>query len=200
METRTLVLLRHAPTSATDARAFPGDETANERVLERLGTAGRRLIELDRCFVSPSRRAIQTAEALRRAYAVEPCLAECDFGSWRGRIVADVADRDPESFRQWLADPDAAPHGGESLRRIAHRVDAFMGIASRFPGATLAITHGGVIKIAVARALNAPVASMWRVRCDPLSVTTLEYTHDSWELVSSNVPLEPERDRDRDPV
>lgn len=122
-------------------------------------------------------------------YAVESRIDECDFGSWRGRTVAEIAEREPEAFGRWLSDPDEAPHGGERLRRVAQRVDDFMLDASQLTGATLVITHGGVIKIAVARALDAPLRGMWQVRCDPLSLTTLEYTHDSWELVSSNVPL-----------
>ena len=189
METRALILLRHAPTTATDARAFPADEVVEAPVLERLAEEDR-LPHVDRCVVSPTRRAVQTAEALRQQYVLEPRISECHFGSWRGKSVAEIAELDPASFGHWLADPDASPHGGESLRQIADRVDDFMLTASQLPGTTLAVTHGGVIKIAVARALNAPLRSMWQVRSEPLTLTTIEWTHDSWELVASNVPLE----------
>lgn len=60
--------------------------------------------------------------ALGLAPVVVPELAEPDYGSWRGLPYEEVVKADPESFARWLADPGAAPRGGESHVEAADRV------------------------------------------------------------------------------
>ena len=75
-----------------------------------------------------------------------------------------------------MTDPDAAPHGGESLaafyRRIADWIDE---MATRSSATTIAITHGGVIKAAVVHVRRAPLSEFWEVPAEPLSITELGY-------------------------
>lgn len=86
----------------------------------------------------------------------------------------------------WLRDPGSAPHGGESLVTMAKRVRAFLDRAAQFDGTTVAITHGGVIKVAIATVLDAPLASIWRIEVAPLSITEIEHFDEGWTLRRAN--------------
>ena len=114
--------------------------------------------------------AAQTAEAAGLTVdAVEPAHRRVRLRRvGRAHAGRAVASR-PEARGAWMTDPDAAPHGGESLRAFAARVG---GLARRAGGAptarAVAITHGGVVKAAVVHALGAPLEAFWRVDVAPL--------------------------------
>jgi broad specificity phosphatase PhoE len=179
---RRLLLVRHAPTRATRGFAFPADEPL-------LDDGPLDLPVPPRCEVicSPSLRCAQTAAAAGLAVdVVEPRIAECDFGAWTGRTLEEI---EPAESRLWMTDPDAAPHGGESLRAFAARVSAWLDEQATRDGAAMAITHGGVVKAAVIHALGAPVESFWRVDASPLAVTELHAHNGRWTVTRTNAPL-----------
>lgn len=184
---RRLLLVRHAATEATRAAAFPADEPLDE---EALGAAGRlRDVLPARCeaISSPALRCRQTAAAAGFEQPhVEPDVAECDFGSWTGRTLADVSVEEPESVRAWMTDADARPHGGESLRAFAVRVGGWLDRQAELDGRAVAIAHGGVVKAALVRALDAPIAAFWRVDVAPLSITELHAHDGRWTLTRAN--------------
>ena len=185
---RRLLLVRHAPTAATRAYAFPADEPLDDRGAEAAVT----LSAPPRAEVvcSPSERCRATAEAAGLTIdAVERAIAECDFGSWAGRSLDELVAERPDETRTWMTDPDSAPHGGESLRAFTARVTAWLDDQARRDGTCLAITHGGVVRTAIVHALAAPIESFWRVDCAPLSRTELRAHNGRWTLRSVNVPL-----------
>ncbi len=146
-------LVRHASTAAVRAAAFGADEELDAAGRER-GPAGRPP-PAGRSADLPARRAAETAAELDVG-RVEPALAECDFGAWAGRSLADVAQAEPDAVHAWMTDPDAAPHGGESLTALLARVRTWMAAEAEQDGTAIAITHGGVVKAAVVTALDAP--------------------------------------------
>ena len=187
---RTLLLVRHAPTTATRGFAVPADEPLDERGREAASALGAAVPRRFGVVCSPSARCLQTAEAAGLAVeAVEPALAECDFGTWAGRTLEDVIAAEPEGGQAWMTDPDAAPHGGESLRSFAARVAGWLNGQARLDGGAVAITHGGVIKAAVIAALSAPIESFWRVDASPLAITELHAHDGRWTLARANVAL-----------
>jgi broad specificity phosphatase PhoE len=196
---RRLLLVRHAPTAATRAYAFPADEPLDDRGAEAAVT----LSAPPRAEVvcSPSERCRATAEAAGLTVdAVEPAIAECDFGSWCGRRLDELVTERPDETRRWMTDPDSAPHGGESLRAFAERVAGWLDDQARRNGTCLAITHGGVVKAAIVHALAAPIGSFWRVDCAPLSRTELRAHQGRWTLRSVNVPVRAGRTTQTDPA
>lgn len=178
-----LLLIRHAPTPATRAGMFPADEPLDEQAL-RDAAAGRSIIgSFDRALCSPSQRTRQTAEALGLSPAVDPDLAECDFGAWAGLSIEDVKGRYAGELDGWLADPSSAPHGGETLVDVAARVSRFLERATTLDGTTVAVTHGGVIRVAIVLARAQPLEMVWRVNVEPLSVTELRFARGRWRFV-----------------
>ncbi|MEU8618137.1 histidine phosphatase family protein [Streptomyces sp. NPDC048623] len=138
---------------------------------------------------SPSGRCRATAEALglSDAYEVEPALAGCAMGRWRGRRLDELTAEEPESVTRWLSDPGAAPHGGESLRelraRVAEWMEGLQGLEGLESGTWWAVAEPDVIRTAVAHALGAPEEVFWRLDVRPLSRTTLSGRAGRWNLL-----------------
>lgn len=182
--TARLKLLCHASTAATRSAAFPADEPVDERGLRTLAVSPHRLRNADRFLTSPALRASQTAEALQLDATVEPMLRDCDYGRWTGRTIDDVQAQEPEAVAEWLRDPGAAPHGGESMLALMDRVATWLDGQCETPGVTVAVTHASVIRAAVVHALEAGPRSFWRIDVAPLSLTRLNGDNGRWTLVS----------------
>ena len=180
---RRLLLVRHASTEAVRSAAFGADEPLDER--GRAAAARLRLPRCDEVLVSPALRARETAACAGLA-ATGVAPAECDFGRWAGRSLRSVAEREPEAVRAWMSDPDAAPHGGESLRELLARVAGWLETQAALDGVAVAITHGGVIKACVVTALGAPAAAFWQVDAAPLSITELHAHDGRWTITRVN--------------
>ena len=183
---RRLLLARHAPTSASRAAVFPLDEPLDRRGrsqargLAALVPAGSELLS------SPALRCRQTAQSAGLDARPEPALAECDFGTWAGRSLAEVDAADPQATRDWMTDPQARPHGGESLLAFVGRIAHWLDAQSLADGRAFAITHGGVVKAALVHALGAPLTAFWRLDATPLCVTELHAHHGRWTVRPTN--------------
>jgi broad specificity phosphatase PhoE len=184
---RRLLLLRHASTTAVHRAAFPVDEDLDPGGLAAAtALAGRLGAGEELC--GPALRARATAAAAGLDARIEPALAECDFGVWAGQTLAEVHGADPAAAEAWMTDPDAAPHGGESLTAFLARVGAWLDAQAALDGRTIGVTHGGVVKAAVVRALGAPAAAFWRVDVAPLHITELHAHDGRWTVTRVNAP------------
>jgi len=138
----------------------------------------------DVLLCSPMLRTRQTAEVIGRAIGLDPVvvpgLEEARFGEWDGFTFAEVMARWPREMGEWLASPDAAPPGGESLRDVYERVGAALdGVLEAHRGARIVVAaHVGTIRSLTARALLAPLASMNRMELAPASISTLTWYAD----------------------
>ncbi|MFZ2387636.1 MAG: histidine phosphatase family protein [Polaromonas sp.] len=98
---------------------------------------------------SPLQRCEQLAQALQGlrpdlTYKIDLRLQEMDFGRWEGLAWEDIA---PDELQAWTSNfaGYAAGHYGECMTSFMDRVaSAFDEL--REPGATLWITHAGVIR------------------------------------------------------
>ena len=177
-------LLCHASTSAMRTSTFPADEELDAQGRQKLSALSRHLQHWDRCVTSPARRATQTAAALGLQATIEPMLRDCDYGRWTGRSFDEVQAEEPEALAEWIKDPSAAPHGGESVVAMIARVSAWLDRQLTTPGAMLAITHASVIRAAIVCALEAEPRSFWHIDIAPLSLTQLSGNGGRWTLAS----------------
>lgn len=184
---RRLLLVRHAATSATRAAGFPADEPVDKRGMRDAALLADVLPRRFSALSSPALRCRQTAAAAGcEEPALVEALAECDFGAWAGRSLADVHAASPADAAAWMSDADACPHGGESLRAFSTRVSGWLDGEAAREGWAVAFTHGGVVKAAVVHALGAPLESFWRVDVAPLSVTELHAHDGRWTVTRVN--------------
>jgi broad specificity phosphatase PhoE len=178
--------VRHAPTSATRDAAFPGDEPLDDCAVRQASGLAARLPAPCQAVSSPALRCLQTTTAAGLQAQVDPDLAECDFGLWSGRSLAAVHCAEPEAAREWMTDPSARPHGGESLTMFAARVTRWLDAQAHQEGCMVAITHAGVVKSALVHALGAPIRAFWQIEVAPLGITELHAHDGRWTLTRVN--------------
>lgn len=176
------VLLCHATTRAMKTGLFPTADDPIEPVAEP--DAIRRSINATRVLTSPARAARDTAAWLSAAPELNDAFDDLDHGRWRGRSVRDVHDEDPEGLAAWLSDPQSAAHGGESLETLGERVwRELTTLAADKPQATIIVTHAIVLKVALARVLNAPLDSVYAMDFEPLSTLTIRRSGQRWRIL-----------------
>jgi len=193
---RRLLLVRHASTEAVRSAAFGSDEPLDPRGRE--AAARLQLPRVDDVLVSPALRARETASCAGLV-ATGEAPAECDFGRWAGLSLREVGEREPDAVRAWMTDPDAAPHGGESLSELLARVADWLAEQAALSGSAVAITHGGVIKACVVTALAAPAPAFWRVDVAPLAITELHAHDGRWTVTRVNAADSPHFGREAAP-
>lgn len=183
--TTRLHLLCSAATASVSAVAFAtDDEPLDRRGRDGLAVLSGRLPSCDMILRSPARSAAETAEGLSLKAQIEPLLRDCDFGRWAGRSLVDVQAQAPEAVENWLHNPDAAPHGGESFADVMGRVGHWMDGLLEQGGSILAITHASVIRAAIAHALGAGPEAFRHIDVAPLTRARLSGYSGRWTLAA----------------
>ncbi|MFI9248555.1 histidine phosphatase family protein [Streptomyces sp. NPDC053069] len=175
--TISLTLVCAHPADATWGHALPRDCDIDgaSTVLTTLGP--------DTSAVrSPTSRCARIAAALALRAAAEPALRDLDYGAWRGRTAADIVAADPYGYSAWLTDPDAAPHGGESIRRLCHRTALWLTGLPPDTGHALAVVEPAVWRALLVHALAAPARAFWQLRISPLHDVCLTRRGDVWSI------------------
>lgn len=116
-----LYLVRHA--EPTLAGRFIGRTDPPLSEAGRAQAASLASLAVEHVFVSPLRRAQETAEFIASTRTTLDDLAELHFGEWEGLTWDEIAARDPElamrKMAEWFAEP--APNG-ETLNELLTRV------------------------------------------------------------------------------
>jgi broad specificity phosphatase PhoE len=186
--TTRFTLISHAATHAQRRAAFPLDEPLEEREIAKIAVLGWNAPRAQRILCGPELRVQQTAQALGLAATVALDLRDCDYGRWHGRELDELQSNDPEGIATWLADPVAAPHGGESIVNLIGRVGRWLD-EQHDTGHTIAVTHPAVIRSAIVHALQAPAHAFWRIDIAPLSWADIRFNGRVWTLRSAACAL-----------
>jgi probable phosphoglycerate mutase len=103
-------------------------------------------------YVTPLRRTAETASMMGiDPVGIEPRLAELDWGEWEGSTRAELRARYGRAFGDMeQRGLDFRPCGGESSRELRARLLAWLQDASRSGRPLAAVTHKGVIQMALA--------------------------------------------------
>jgi broad specificity phosphatase PhoE len=179
MPTR-ITLICHASTPATRQARFPLDEAIEDKARDQAAALKTAIPRADRIWTSPKLCARQTAAALSFDPVADPLLRECDYGRWAGRALHEVQSVEPDGIAAWLSDPDATPHGGESISDLLCRVASWLDLRPREGGHGIAITHAAVIRAAILHAIGAPARAFWHIDVGPLSMTDLRHDGVRW--------------------
>lgn len=146
-----------------------------DRLADRL--AGR---SFDRVETSPVGRAQETAARIAAPHQLPvqtvDALDEIDFGDWTGRRF-DELSADP-AWHEWnRVRAEGASPGGETMRGVQARIlDHIERVArSGAIGSVAMVTHGDVIRAAVAGVLGLSLDHIHRYAVDPASVTHIRH-------------------------
>ena len=184
-----LILICHASTDAVRRYAFPADEPLDALGRKRADELAVHMPRGARCWASPEQRTRQTAEALKLDAAPLLALRDCDYGAWSGSKFDEVLARDGGAVSKWLRDPDAAPHGGESISSVMRRVQDWLDDEIAVSGRSIIVTHATIIRAAIIHAIQAAPPSFWRIDVAPLSITRLSGTHGRWNLTCAGCTM-----------
>ncbi|GGS75697.1 histidine phosphatase family protein [Streptomyces cinerochromogenes] len=174
-----LTMLCATPADSGPDRVF-GDGALTERRRRELAAVRTTLPPYPPALRGPSVRCAQTATALGIEALPEHALRDLDHGTWDGRSVQDVAAGDPHGLSVWLTDPDAAPHGGESVRALCRRTAAWLDALPPDADPVLTITEASVIRAALVHALSLPARAYRHLEVPPSSVVTLTRHEGLW--------------------
>jgi alpha-ribazole phosphatase len=166
-----IYLIRHPPPSGTDGLCYGRlDVGVTAQAMDDAAQAvsaqipGERLDDA-RVYCSPSSRCVGLARRIASPREPEPAedLMEMNFGQWQG-LAWDAVPR--EEIDAWAKDLwHYRPGGGESAEMVAARWRRWLSLLPRDGAGVVAVTHAGVIRVALARsgqsdgdaALMAPV-------------------------------------------
>jgi ribonuclease H / adenosylcobalamin/alpha-ribazole phosphatase len=194
-EPTVTVLLRHGQTPMSVEKRYAGrsDSPLTDVGLQQAAAAAKRLAPagLGVIVTSPLLRALQTAQEVATvtgaAVVCDDGFRETDFGAWEGLTFTEVRERWPAELATWLADPAAAPPGGESLTTVSARVTAALQrvLTARAGQTVLIVSHVTPIKTMVAAALLAPPAALFRMHLDVAALSEIDWYADGPAVLRS---------------
>jgi alpha-ribazole phosphatase len=165
-----LELLRHGETERGGGLRGSLDDALTAAGWAQLRAAVLDAGPWDRLISSPLQRCARFAEELAGQrglpLSLEPDLQELHFGAWEGRSAAELMLSDAQALGRFWADPYAfTPPGGEPLADFEARVlAALQRLYAGYVGERLLlVTHGGVMRLLLARARGLPRASLLQV-------------------------------------
>jgi broad specificity phosphatase PhoE len=195
-----LYLLRHA---ATDANLATPSVLQGCRIDPPLAPLGVRqaaatrdflaVRPIDACYCSPLLRARETAAILAAPHGLIPtiidALTECDVGSWEGLDWGTIRARDPEAYRDYMADPARFAYpGGESFADVFRRASVALDrILVNHAGQTvMAVTHHVVSRTYLAAMLGLPLKQARSVALDNCGISVVTRLGDITSVATVN--------------
>ncbi|MCU7250526.1 alpha-ribazole phosphatase family protein [Pseudomonas koreensis] len=161
--TLRLDLLRHGETELGGGLRGSLDDALTENGWAQMRAAVLEQGPWDRLVSSPLQRCARFAEQLGAQLGVPVAhdrqLQELHFGAWEGQSAAALMNTDAEALGLFWADPYAfTPPQGEPVADFSARVlDAIERLHSAYAGErVLLISHGGVMRLLLARARGLP--------------------------------------------
>ncbi|WP_296805921.1 histidine phosphatase family protein [Thiocapsa sp.] len=176
MQDRFVDLLRHG--EAQGGARFRGghDDPLSAEGWDQMTRATAVNPDWSRVVCSPSLRcsafAHRLAESKKLPLAILPGLRERGFGAWEGLAAHQIPAE--ELTRFWDDPVGYAPPGGEPFEVFRERVTVTWGqMCEAGEPFTLAVTHGGVIRVVLAEVLRMPPAASLLIEVPPACLSRL---------------------------
>ena len=180
-----LDLLRHGETELGGGLRGSLDDALTAKGWEQMRAAVAEQGPWDRLVSSPLQRcalfANELGARLKVPVTLEKDLQELHFGAWEGQSAAALMETDAEGLGLFWADPYSfTPPEGEPVNDFSERV---LGAVSRLYRAyagerVLLISHGGVMRLLLARARGLPREQLLNVEVAHGSLFSLLVTAD----------------------
>ena len=188
----TLLLIRHGRTDANASGILAGRTPGV--VLDEVGRDTTKALSLRlkevkvaQVVVSPLERTQETASLLFDAEipsALDDRLIECDYGTWQGLKLSELATNELWPIVQQRPDEMIFPEG-ESMTDMATRAstamrewDAKLVAEHGTDVVWAAVSHGDIIKAICADAMGLPLRKFQTIMIDPASVSVVHYSEE----------------------
>lgn len=184
-----LLLIRHGRTQANVDGILAGRTPGvvlDEHGIASVKELGQRLspVPVAQVVSSPLERTQQTslhAFAAHIPLTTDERLSECDYGSWQGRSLADLAKENLWKVVQQNPQDMVFPDG-ESMQEMSNRAvaavrewDAKLSDEHGKDVIWAAVSHGDIIKAICADALGMSLNQFQRIMVDPASISVIQY-------------------------
>ncbi len=186
----TLLLIRHGRTAANATGILAGrspgvilDEVGRDTTCalsERL-----KEVKVAQVVVSPLERTQETAALLFNGLvplALDDRLIECDYGTWQGMKLSELASDELWPIVQERPDEMIFPEG-ESMNDMAARASTSMRewdakLVAEYGNDVVwcAVSHGDIIKAICADAMGLPLRKFQTLIIEPASVSVIHYS------------------------
>jgi alpha-ribazole phosphatase len=193
-----LYLIRHGEVEgAEEGRVFGQTDVAlSKRGLEQSRQLADRLASarLSAVYSSDLARASQAAEMIAHRNGVKMQLdtawREVDMGTWEGRNIAELHSQAAVEVEKLFSDPMSFtyPHG-ESFGGFAIRVQTALDqlLLAHRNGEVALVTHGGVCRTIIGKALEIPMQNWLRLAQDYGALNVIDWYGDNPILRQMNI-------------
>jgi broad specificity phosphatase PhoE len=144
-------------------------------------------------IASPLRRAQQTAECIASAcglvLATEPDLREVDVGAWEQRSWVEIAQTEPEAYRNFQLDPGTHGYrGGENFQQVRDRaLPALEKWLQTHRGSHLVVVgHNIVNRVLIAHAMGLSFSQARPIHLDNGGISVFHYEATQLRLLTLN--------------
>lgn len=194
-----ITFIKHGATINTEENRFFDDEKfpainetgreEMEKISEWINNIG---LKIDKIYTSPSLRCVQSTRILsdicKQDFEILNNLTGRKNGIFSGLTVAEINKKYKGKFQEYYTDPENyTPDGGESLIEFNARVNSIIDdIIQANPNKRLIIiTHGEIIRCAIANILNIPLNSQFKIYVPTASATQISYFENFASLIYS---------------
>jgi broad specificity phosphatase PhoE len=196
--TTRFILVRHGQTEWNrGAERFRGhaDLPLNETGLGQARQVAERLKDekIAALYASPLQRALQTAQPLAQARALEiqkhDGLLDIDFGALEGMTLDEARQAFPEVAEKWIAAPGHVKFPkGDSFRLVRSRIEGMLDeLGSRHDGQTIAlVSHKVICGATLCVVLGLPADALWRIQQDNACINVFEKRAAGWVVTLLN--------------
>lgn len=196
----TIYLVRHAKNDLVGNRLagwMPGVHLNEEGRAQANSLSGFfQKVPLNAVYSSPLERAVETAQPIAKVHGLDlvprPDLGELRYGTWEGKTLKALRRR-----RLWpiiLNTPSLArfPEGesfSEAQFRVVRELEAIRSLHKGRKATIACVSHGDIIKLAVAHYLGLALDHFQRLTIAPASITQLLIHEGSVRLLRLNHTL-----------
>lgn len=141
-------------------------------------------VEFKALYVSPSKRAMQTAQILMKGrdslpFVEDPNLDEIAFGDWIGKMMDDIRGSDDYNNYMWKPSTYTVPQGEHIPDVQARAVAVVEKIQRKYNvGKVVIVSHADVIKAILNYYLKMPLDRWQTFRIDNCSLSILRFAED----------------------
>lgn len=142
-------------------------------------------------FSSPLPRCLQTIQPFLQTYfASQPAtisneFIEMNYGDWQGEKLKTLQRKKEWGSIQSNPAQFRFPNG-ESFAQAFKRVKTGLQLLAKKKTDSIVVTHGDIIKMAVAYALGIDLNKFQKIHVSPASLTVLRFENDDFQVVSVN--------------
>jgi len=186
----SIILVRHSRSTANTAGVLAGqapgialDEvgfTQAQGLVSRIGE-----IEIKRVISSPLQRCLETITPWHSAHGtttieIDRNFIESDYGRWTGQKLSELAKeplwKEVQKKPSKVTFPD-----GESFQEMFNRVSEGLDkiiVSLKDDENVIIVSHGDIIKLAIAKILDLPIDNFQKLVIDPASISIVKVEKD----------------------